>query len=168
MLSQALIMSSKRSPLLLSVLVAFGICHSFSLTLSTHLYFFSLLSLSFLSCSTSVALSSQNELSFSQTMTQSITHGDLSLSSVTLPIQVNSAFVWAATQGAETVIDGCVDPINGAMDEPAFLWSGVFLSQGGAAAAHLGGERGKRAAQRLELRAVQVPVTFDPTMTYDT
>ncbi|XP_076125584.1 clustered mitochondria protein homolog [Alosa pseudoharengus] len=70
--------------------------------------------------------------------------------------QVNSAFVWAATQGAETVIDGCVDPINGAMDEPAFLWSGVFLSQGGAAAVHLGGERGKRAAQRLELRAVQV------------
>ncbi|XP_063051703.1 clustered mitochondria protein homolog [Engraulis encrasicolus] len=69
--------------------------------------------------------------------------------------QVNSAFVWAATQGAETVIDGCVDPINSSLDDMAFLWSGVFLSQGGAAGAHLGGERGKRAAQRLELRAVQ-------------
>ncbi|XP_031426563.1 clustered mitochondria protein homolog [Clupea harengus] len=69
--------------------------------------------------------------------------------------QVNSAFVWAATQGAETVIDGCVEPINSAMDDPAFLWSGVFLSQGGAAGTLLGGERGKRAAQRLELRAVQ-------------
>ncbi|KAL2092562.1 hypothetical protein ACEWY4_012360 [Coilia grayii] len=69
--------------------------------------------------------------------------------------QVNSAFVWAATQGAETVIDGCVDPINSSLDDMAFLWSGVFLSQGGAAGTHLGGERGKRAAQRLELRAVQ-------------
>ncbi|XP_062398969.1 clustered mitochondria protein homolog [Sardina pilchardus] len=75
--------------------------------------------------------------------------------------QVNSAFVWAATQGAETVIDGCVDPVNGAMDEAAFLWSGVFLSQGGAAAAHLGGERGKRTAQRLELRAVQAYSQLD-------
>ena len=59
------------------------------------------------------------------------------------------------------MIDGCVEPINSAMDDPAFLWSGVFLSQGGAAGTLLGGERGKRAAQRLELRAVHVPLTFD-------
>lgn len=105
-----------------------------------------------------------NELSFCQD-SDSFLYLVISDSVLSIPIQVNSAFVWAATQGAETVIDGCVDPINGAMDEPAFLWSGVFLSQGGAAAALLGGERGKRAAQRLELRAVQVPVVFDP---YDT
>ncbi|CAB1319864.1 unnamed protein product [Coregonus sp. 'balchen'] len=68
--------------------------------------------------------------------------------------QVNSAFVWAVAQGAETVIDGCVEPISGGPDDPAFLWGGLFLSQGGAGMA-LGGERGRRVAQRLELRGVQ-------------
>ena len=58
-------------------------------------------------------------------------------------IQVNSAFVWAVAQGAETVIDGCVEPISGGPDDPAFLWGGLFLSQGGAGMP-LGGERGRR------------------------
>ncbi|KAL0979313.1 hypothetical protein UPYG_G00183520 [Umbra pygmaea] len=69
-------------------------------------------------------------------------------------LQVNSAFVWAVAQGAETVIDGCVEPISGGPDDPAFLWGGLFLSQGGAGVV-LGGERGRRAAQRLELSGVQ-------------
>lgn len=69
-------------------------------------------------------------------------------------LQVNSSFVWAVAQGAETVIDGCVEPISGGPDDPAFLWGGLFLSQGGAGMA-LGGERGRRVAQRLELRGVQ-------------
>ncbi|XP_071380318.1 clustered mitochondria protein homolog isoform X1 [Centroberyx affinis] len=69
-------------------------------------------------------------------------------------LQVNSAFVWAVGQGAETVMDGFVDPVNGNLEDPAFLWGGLFMSQGAASAA-LGGERGRRAAQRLELRGVQ-------------
>ncbi|KAJ8414081.1 hypothetical protein AAFF_G00066790, partial [Aldrovandia affinis] len=46
-------------------------------------------------------------------------------------LQVNSAFVWAAAQGAEYVIDGCVAPINGGTEDLAFLWGGLFLSRGG-------------------------------------
>lgn len=45
-------------------------------------------------------------------------------------------------QGAETVVDGLVEPVNGAED-PAFLWGGLFMSQG-AASAMFGGERGRR------------------------
>ncbi|KAM3867538.1 clustered mitochondria protein homolog [Diretmus argenteus] len=69
-------------------------------------------------------------------------------------LQVNSAFVWAVAQGAETVMDGFVEPANGNHEDPVFLWGGLFMSQG-AASATLGGERGRRAAQRLELRGVQ-------------
>ncbi|XP_070760676.1 clustered mitochondria protein homolog [Enoplosus armatus] len=69
-------------------------------------------------------------------------------------LQVNSAFVRAVTQGAETVVDGFVEPVNGNPEDPAFLWGGLFMSQG-AASAVFGGERGRRAAQRLELKGVQ-------------
>ncbi|XP_034397063.1 clustered mitochondria protein homolog isoform X2 [Cyclopterus lumpus] len=69
-------------------------------------------------------------------------------------LQVNSAFVRAVMQGAETVIDGFVEPVNGNPDDPAFLWGGLFMSQG-AASAIFGGERGRRAAQRLEFEGVQ-------------
>ncbi|XP_071338904.1 clustered mitochondria protein homolog [Trachinotus anak] len=69
-------------------------------------------------------------------------------------IQVNSAFVRAVMQGAETVVDGFVEPVNGNPEDPAFLWGGLFMSQG-AASAVFGGERGRRAAQRLELKGVQ-------------
>ncbi|KAM4616138.1 clustered mitochondria protein homolog [Polymixia lowei] len=69
-------------------------------------------------------------------------------------LQVNSAFVWAVAQGAEAVMDGFVEPVNGNPEDPAFLWGGVFMSQG-AGSVVLGGERGRRAAQRLELRGVQ-------------
>lgn len=69
-------------------------------------------------------------------------------------LQVNSAFVWVVAQGAESVIDGFVEPISGGLDEPAFLWGGLFMSQG-ASGAVAGGERGRRAVQRLELRGVQ-------------
>ncbi|XP_064152391.1 clustered mitochondria protein homolog isoform X1 [Anguilla rostrata] len=70
-------------------------------------------------------------------------------------LQVNSAFVWAAAQGAESVIDGCVSPINGVTEDPAFLWGGLFFSRGGDGGGTQGGERGKRAGQRLELKGVQ-------------
>ncbi|CAJ1068847.1 clustered mitochondria protein homolog isoform X2 [Xyrichtys novacula] len=69
-------------------------------------------------------------------------------------LQVNSAFVRAATRGAETVVDGFVEPVNGNQEDPAFLWGGLFMNQG-AANAMFGGEKGRRAAQRLELRGVQ-------------
>lgn len=69
-------------------------------------------------------------------------------------LQVNSAFVRAVTQGAENVIDGFVEPVNGNPEDPAFLWGGLFMSQG-AASDMFGGERGRRAAQRLELKGVQ-------------
>ncbi|KAJ8005691.1 hypothetical protein DPEC_G00120550 [Dallia pectoralis] len=69
-------------------------------------------------------------------------------------LQVNSAFVWAVAQGAESIVDGCVEPISGSPDDPAYLWGGLFMSQG-AAGVPLGGERGRRAAQRLELSGVQ-------------
>ncbi|KAM9359844.1 clustered mitochondria protein homolog [Symphorus nematophorus] len=69
-------------------------------------------------------------------------------------LQVNSAFVQAVTQGAETVVDGFVEPVNGNPEDPAFLWGGLFMSQG-AASSMFGGERGRRAAQRLELKGVQ-------------
>ncbi|XP_070689423.1 clustered mitochondria protein homolog [Pempheris klunzingeri] len=69
-------------------------------------------------------------------------------------LQVNSAFVRAVTQGAETVIDGFVEPVNGNPEDPAFLWGGLFMSQG-ATSEMFGGERGRRAAQRLELKGVQ-------------
>uniref|UniRef100_I3K7Q7 Clustered mitochondria protein homolog n=1 Tax=Oreochromis niloticus TaxID=8128 RepID=I3K7Q7_ORENI len=69
-------------------------------------------------------------------------------------LQVNSAFVSAVMQGAETVVDGFVEPVNGNPEDPAFLWGGLFMSQG-AASAVFGGERGRRAAQRLELKGVQ-------------
>ncbi|XP_072538059.1 clustered mitochondria protein homolog [Salminus brasiliensis] len=71
-------------------------------------------------------------------------------------LQVNSAFVWAAAQGAEKVIDGFVDPINNCTEDPAFLWGGLFMSMGGPGQEWLGGERGRRAAQRLEMKAIQV------------
>ncbi|XP_027022642.2 clustered mitochondria protein homolog [Tachysurus fulvidraco] len=70
-------------------------------------------------------------------------------------LQVNSAFAWAAAQAAEKVIDGFVDPINGSNEAPAFLWGGLFLSTGGPGEDGLGGDRGRRAAQRLELQAIQ-------------
>ncbi|XP_017269380.1 clustered mitochondria protein homolog [Kryptolebias marmoratus] len=69
-------------------------------------------------------------------------------------LQVNSAFVRAVMQGAETVIDGFVEPVNGNPEDPAFLWGGLFMSQG-ATGSVFGGERGRRAAQRLELKGVQ-------------
>ncbi|XP_076859579.1 clustered mitochondria protein homolog [Brachyhypopomus gauderio] len=71
-------------------------------------------------------------------------------------LQVNSAFVWAVTEGAEKVIDGFVDPINGCSQDPAFLWGGLFMSMGGTGGRWLGGERGRRAAQRLELKSIQM------------
>ncbi|XP_037633331.1 clustered mitochondria protein homolog isoform X2 [Sebastes umbrosus] len=70
-------------------------------------------------------------------------------------LQVNSAFIRAVTQGAEIVVDGFVEPVNGNPEDPAFLWGGLFMSQG-AASAMFGGDRGRRAAQRLELKGVQV------------
>ncbi|XP_056275747.1 clustered mitochondria protein homolog isoform X2 [Pseudoliparis swirei] len=69
-------------------------------------------------------------------------------------LQVNGAFVRAVMQGAETVVDGFVEPVNGNADDPAFMWGGLFMSQG-AASAVFGGERGRRAAQRLEFKGVQ-------------
>uniref|UniRef100_A0AAV2MQX9 Clu domain-containing protein n=1 Tax=Knipowitschia caucasica TaxID=637954 RepID=A0AAV2MQX9_KNICA len=69
-------------------------------------------------------------------------------------LQVNSAFVRAVIQGAESVVDGLVDPVNGNPEDPAFLWGGLYMSQG-AASDVFGGERGRRAAQRLELKGVQ-------------
>lgn len=57
--------------------------------------------------------------------------------------QVNSAFVSTVMQGAETVVDGFVEPVNGNPGDPAFLWGGLFMSQG-AASAVFGGERGRR------------------------
>lgn len=69
-------------------------------------------------------------------------------------LQVNSAFVRAVMQGTETVVDGFVEPVPGNPEDPAFLWGGLFMSQG-AASAVFGGERGRRAAQRLELKGVQ-------------
>ncbi|TNN54977.1 Clustered mitochondria [Liparis tanakae] len=69
-------------------------------------------------------------------------------------LQVNGAFVRAVMQGAETVVDGFVEPANGNPDDPAFMWGGLFMSQG-AASAIFGGERGRRTAQRLEFRGVQ-------------
>nr|XP_046243227.1 clustered mitochondria protein homolog [Scatophagus argus]XP_046243228.1 clustered mitochondria protein homolog [Scatophagus argus] len=69
-------------------------------------------------------------------------------------LQVNSAFVRAVMQGAVTVVDGFAEPVNGNPEDPAFLWGGLFMSQG-AASAMFGGERGRRAAQRLELKGVQ-------------
>ncbi|KAI3372888.1 hypothetical protein L3Q82_023340, partial [Scortum barcoo] len=69
-------------------------------------------------------------------------------------LQVNSAFVRTVMQGAETVVDGFVEPVNRNPEDPAFLWGGLFMSQG-AASATFGGERGRRAAQRLELKGVQ-------------
>lgn len=75
-------------------------------------------------------------------------------------LQVNSAFVRAVTQGAETVVDGFVEPVNGNPEDPAFLWGGLFMSQG-ASSAMFGGDRGRRAAQRLELKGVQAYSDID-------
>lgn len=69
-------------------------------------------------------------------------------------LQVNSAFVRAVMQGAETVVDGFVEPVNGNPEDPAFMWGGLFMSQG-AASTMFGGDRGRRAAQRMELHGVQ-------------
>uniref|UniRef100_A0A3Q4GK75 Clustered mitochondria protein homolog n=1 Tax=Neolamprologus brichardi TaxID=32507 RepID=A0A3Q4GK75_NEOBR len=44
--------------------------------------------------------------------------------------QVNSAFVNTVMQGAETVVDGFVEPVNGNPGDPAFLWGGLYMSQG--------------------------------------
>ncbi|XP_034026041.1 clustered mitochondria protein homolog [Thalassophryne amazonica] len=68
-------------------------------------------------------------------------------------LQVNSAFVRAVIQGAESVIDGFVEPINGNPEDPAFLWGGLFMSQG--VSSLFVGERSRRAAQKLELKGVQ-------------
>ncbi|XP_026766552.3 clustered mitochondria protein homolog [Pangasianodon hypophthalmus] len=70
-------------------------------------------------------------------------------------LQVNSAFTWAVAQAAEKVIEGFVDPISGSNEAPAFLWGGLFMNIGGPGEDWLGGERGRRAAQRLELQAIQ-------------
>ncbi|XP_073675384.1 clustered mitochondria protein homolog [Garra rufa] len=70
-------------------------------------------------------------------------------------LQVNSAFVWAVAQGAEKVMDGFVDPVNGSNEDPAFLCGGVFMSMPANRDQCQGGERSHRAAQRLELRCVQ-------------
>ncbi|XP_062854364.1 clustered mitochondria protein homolog [Trichomycterus rosablanca] len=70
-------------------------------------------------------------------------------------LQVNSAFVWSVAQAAEKVLDGLIDPINGSNETPAFLWGGLFLSIGGPGAQWCGGERGRRAAQRLEMKAIE-------------
>ncbi|XP_059921592.1 clustered mitochondria protein homolog isoform X1 [Gadus macrocephalus] len=67
-------------------------------------------------------------------------------------LQVNSAFVLAAAQGAETLVDGFAETVSAGREEAGFLWGGVFMSQGSSSA---GGERGRRAAQRLELSGVQ-------------
>ncbi|KAK1893333.1 Clustered mitochondria protein like [Dissostichus eleginoides] len=75
-------------------------------------------------------------------------------------LQVNSAFARAVAQGAETVVDGFVEPANGNPEDPAFLWGGLFISQG-AASTMFGGERGRRAAQRLELQGVQAYTIVD-------
>ncbi|KAM6931004.1 clustered mitochondria protein homolog [Xenentodon cancila] len=69
-------------------------------------------------------------------------------------LQVNSAFVRTVMQGAETVVDGFVEPVDGNPEDPAFLWGGLFMSRG-AAGAVFGSNRGRRAAQRLELQGVQ-------------
>lgn len=60
--------------------------------------------------------------------------------------QVNSGFVKAVAQGAETVVDGFVEPVNGNPEDPAFLWGGLFMSQG-AEVGMFGGERGRRWAK---------------------
>ncbi|KAF5905344.1 clustered mitochondria protein, partial [Clarias magur] len=70
-------------------------------------------------------------------------------------LQVNSAFAWSVAQAAEKVIDGFVDPINSSNETPAFLWGGLFMNIGGPGDDWLGGDRGRRAAQRLELQAIQ-------------
>lgn len=59
------------------------------------------------------------------------------------PPKVNSAFVRAVRQGAENILDGFVEPVNGNPEDPAFLWGGLFMSQG-AAVALFGSERGRR------------------------
>lgn len=46
-------------------------------------------------------------------------------------------------EGAETVVDGFAEPVNGNSEDQAFLWEGLFMSQGAASTA-LGGERGRR------------------------
>ncbi|XP_065104326.1 clustered mitochondria protein homolog [Paramisgurnus dabryanus] len=71
-------------------------------------------------------------------------------------LQVNSAFVAAVAQAAERVIDGFVDPLNDSHEEPAFLWGGVFMGVPVRGEEWMGGERGHKAAQRLELRGIQV------------
>ncbi|XP_073766979.1 clustered mitochondria protein homolog [Danio rerio] len=76
-------------------------------------------------------------------------------------LQVNGAFVWAVAQAAEKVIDGFVDPVNGSQEDPAFLCGGVFMSMPVHREEWLGGERGHRAAQRLELRCVQAYSDLD-------
>lgn len=53
------------------------------------------------------------------------------------------------------MIDGCVSPINGGTEDPAFLWGGLFFSRGGDRVGLHGGERVRRAGQRLELKGVQ-------------
>ncbi|XP_056130596.1 clustered mitochondria protein homolog [Lampris incognitus] len=75
-------------------------------------------------------------------------------------LQVNSAFVWAVTLGAEAVMDGCVEPVNRNPDDPAFLLGGLFMTRG-AASTVLSGERGRRACQRLELKGVQAYSDLD-------
>ncbi len=76
-------------------------------------------------------------------------------------LQVNSAFVWAVAQAAEKVIDGFVDSVSGSHEDPAFLCGGVFMSMPAHRDHLLGGERSHRAAQRHELRCVQVYSDLD-------
>lgn len=65
---------------------------------------------------------------------------------------MNSAFVRAVRQGAETVVDGFVEPVNGNPEDPAFLWGGLFMSQG-AAVEMFGGERGRRYAKNQNVKS---------------
>uniref|UniRef100_A0A8C2KTN6 Si:ch211-166a6.5 n=1 Tax=Cyprinus carpio TaxID=7962 RepID=A0A8C2KTN6_CYPCA len=76
-------------------------------------------------------------------------------------LQVNSAFVWAVAQAAEKVMDGFVDSVSGSHEDPAFLCGGVFMSMPPHRDHWLGGERSHRAAQRHELRCVQVYSDLD-------
>jgi len=57
-------------------------------------------------------------------------------------------------QGAENVVDGFVEPVNGNPEDPAFLWSGLFMSQG-ATSAVFGGERGRRWEQTTHTHTYQ-------------
>uniref|UniRef100_A0A3B3TLI3 Clustered mitochondria protein homolog n=1 Tax=Poecilia latipinna TaxID=48699 RepID=A0A3B3TLI3_9TELE len=64
------------------------------------------------------------------------------------------AFVRTVMQAAETVVDGFVEPVNGNPEDPAFLWSGLFMSQG-RRCTKLDIYAHSTIAVRLELKCVQ-------------